>query len=387
MLYERYVYGYFEQQSTRSIESLITKPALPLLVKEMKEIGSKEFAFLAHEFKPRVRSAQSLQAIQSTIEALGLPQEERYVSLLREGESMDALHELDSWLILCLTPSVESIALNFYYCHEEDSQTDPPCPWDCPLKGSNVQKLKLYNFECHYETFERLLGSFQALESFSWTTPRTYHEGLPYEWSNIKTLLQTLHPRLEALKIKENRDWMVMGLSKLGSLREFTSLRYLYLPLEIMLDPAEETGNSPAEETEDSNLGALLPTGLETFVLSRDNHNMVRLPEDRLIPIRRTARDEVANEYQKHLYAPWERHSFGHRLQIIPPPAFFEKLGDDYDTEWRDIWTYVRDSDQEYSDREYPEEEVSEEEGSEEEGLEEEGLEEEEHEAEEAEEV
>jgi len=277
----------------------------------MKEIGSKEFAFLAHEFKPRVRSAQSLQAIQSTIEALGLPQEERYVSLLREGESMDALHELDSWLILCLTPSVESIALNFCpgarstqsrgrlsafvrrqphaaliplvyagrgipygrvhqfarlhslkirmqgphindispilrleslremvitdYCHEEDSQTDPPCPWDCPLKGSNVQKLKLYNFECHYETLERLLGSFQALESFSWTTPRTYHEGLPYEWSNIKTLLQTLHPRLEALKIKENRDWMVMGLSKLGSLREFTSLRYLYLPLEIML--------------------------------------------------------------------------------------------------------------------------------------------------------
>lgn len=193
MLYERYVYGYFEQQSTRFIESLITKPALPLLVKEMKEIGSKEFAFLAHEFKPRVRSAQSLQAIQSTIKALGLPQEERYVSLLREGESMDALHELDSWLILCLTPNVESIALNF-----------------CPGARSTRSRGRL--------------SAFVRRQPHAALMPLVYAgRGIPYGRVHQFARLHSLKIRMQGLHIN-----VISPILRLKSLRELVITDYCH---------------------------------------------------------------------------------------------------------------------------------------------------------------
>lgn len=119
------------------------------------------------------------------------------------------------------------------YRQQEDSLNNLPCQWGCPLEGSMVQNIRLSDFECHLESLEDLLGSCKALKSFAWTTPVT-DDDPPYQWPDVGTLLQTLQPGLEALKLKENRKGD-KAHSRLGSLQNLTNLRYLAIPLELIV--------------------------------------------------------------------------------------------------------------------------------------------------------
>jgi hypothetical protein len=309
MLYEHYDHCFDYKPSTIFIETLIANPALALLVKGMKEIGSVEFGIDEPNLKPRIRSFRSIRAICSKIEALSIPQGERYVALLREGN--DSFYGLETALILYLSPNIETVAFNccpeartnnipqqdiafaqrqpqaallplmhasqripyghvhpftrlkslkirmqglhvnslspvlrldslrdlvlFDYSQQEDSLNDVPCELDCPPISSTIQNIRLFDFECHLESLKKnpLLSSCKALKSFAWTTPFTDKDP-PYQWPNIKTLLQTLQPGLEALKIKENRK-VDEAHPRLGSLRNLTNLRYLAVPLELIV--------------------------------------------------------------------------------------------------------------------------------------------------------
>jgi len=128
--------------------------------------------------------------------------------------------------------SLQEVILSHHDYHDS-SISDPPCTWECPPKTSKVHKIRLEYFECHLELLENILGSCQALTSLAWTVPCNGRV-IQWQWSEVKALLQTLQPGLQALEINECRNYEKEH-ARLGSLQEFTSLWYLAMPLELLI--------------------------------------------------------------------------------------------------------------------------------------------------------
>jgi len=120
----------------------------------------------------------------------------------------------------------------FDYCNHGFGLDDTGSSWDCAPKTSNVQNIRLDDFDCHLGSLNNLFQSCRALTSFAITTP--YSQGPPWQWSEVRNLLLMHHPGLEALKIKDMRD-RAAALVRLGSLREFANLKYLATSLELLV--------------------------------------------------------------------------------------------------------------------------------------------------------
>ena len=111
MLYQKYIHNYDHVSSAKFITTLIAKPALAKLVKEVKEVGSYIGAWHRnHRVARRYRNSYSVESMRSIFTNLEIPRAGAYNALFDDDQ--DLYHNLESALILLLTPNIERLSLN-----------------------------------------------------------------------------------------------------------------------------------------------------------------------------------------------------------------------------------------------------------------------------------
>lgn len=123
------------------------------------------------------------------------------------------------------------------YEQDDDDYEQDKATWECPLKASSIRTIRLHRFEMNIQLIVNLISSCRSLEGFALRVPIGFNP----HWDTPKysLLIKELHrhqPELLYLDLTDERYVMERNIEVLGSLdrlEDFSSLKYLAVPLEL----------------------------------------------------------------------------------------------------------------------------------------------------------
>lgn len=140
--------------------------------------------------------------------------------------------------IVLLLKSLVDLTLIDYHDEDEDYE-QAGATWECPLKSSSIRTIRLHRFEINIQLIVKLISSCRSLQGFALRIPDALN--LHWDIPKYSLLIQELHrhqPELLYLDLTDERYVMERkdseALGWLDRLKDFKSLKYLAIPLELV---------------------------------------------------------------------------------------------------------------------------------------------------------